>query len=69
MKNAIVILKINQDLVYRNAGQVIIGMFNEMGVQIETKLLPGSMFDQRTKLEVGMELKLVPKEVITEHNF
>lgn len=55
----IIILKV-QNTVDDIAEYVIIGICNEKGEFIETKTLPGIMFNQKIKLEKGMELKLVP---------
>lgn len=55
----IIILKV-QNVVNNTAEYVIIGICNSRGEFVETKILPGIMFDQRIPLEKGMELKLVP---------
>lgn len=56
----IIILKIQNNVLDGKAEQITVGFCNASGVFVEWKLLPGEMFDQRTKLEVGMELKLIP---------
>lgn len=56
----IIILKIQNNVLDGRAEQITIGFCNEKGQFMEWRILPGEMFDQRTKLEVGMELRLVP---------
>lgn len=56
----IIILKIQNNVLDGKAEQITIGFCNANGEFVEWKLLPGEMFDQRTKLEVGMELKFIP---------
>lgn len=56
----LIILKVQEDSMSGKVTQVTVGFFDKDGICREWKLLSGEMFDQRTKLEKGMELKLVP---------
>lgn len=55
----LIILKVEEDTLSGKAKQVTVGFFEDETC-MEWKILPGNMFDQRIKLEKGMELKMIP---------
>lgn len=56
----LVLLKVNIDIINGGLASAMVGTFNKEGVLIESKLMPGKLFDKDFEYREGQELILAP---------